>query len=751
MSTRGTQTNPARLPGEPSSGVYNSSAPTLNNGDQTSLQLDVNGNLKVTGGGGGGGNASVAPTGATVPADATFVGAEDTDTGNLVGLTSTEGALNTNADIFSTFIGTAAATWTSATSLNTALDSTAEGSAASFTLVQTGTLSTGAVTFEQTADGNNWAPILLIDNTTNIQVAGYTFISGVNRTFSTGFSTLAVRARLSTAITGSGSVLITQDTYAIAAEQQTAVELTDGTNIIGTSTHPVRIDPTGTTLQPVSGNINQTKTTPGYEAITDGTNGPAAVKAASTAPVATDPALVVVESPNSPLTPAQASTTSGQVGPLVQGAVTSVAPVYTASQTDPLSLCVTGALRVAPLQTATATDAATARVFSGFNGTDVCPGAVALFATTNSPATGSGWQGIRTPAVFKSAMVTGGIQSVWGPQGSKKARLMRYRLSAGEDCSYASANTPIFLDWVYAEPNNVFPVSGQPQSNSLFQLTHRVQIPTTALATNGVLWDSDWIDLGNGQTPQFTNQNWYIAMSVAQPTSAITPTWTIASNQWEALTMGFKSVGNLGGARLRQAAAFAASSGVVSTSGLTTASNSSIIVIVRTNNPAGGAPTTSIADNSGGGNVYTGLAAVTNASDGTHGSTLQMFYCLNMTTGYNGATMTVTTTGNVATAIEIEVIEVAGIVAIGTTSQSTGTGNSTSPASASYTPGEAGDYIIAAMGTAANLGAIPNTVSVGVARSGQFSGSGTMVFADNLGNGTLATGGICVVACGTEE
>ena len=30
------------------------------------------------------------------------------------------------------------------------------------------------------------------------------------------------------------------------------VEITDGTNILGTSTHPVRIDPTGTTVQPIS-------------------------------------------------------------------------------------------------------------------------------------------------------------------------------------------------------------------------------------------------------------------------------------------------------------------------------------------------------------------------------------------------------------------------------------------------------------------------------------------------------------------
>jgi hypothetical protein len=33
------------------------------------------------------------------------------------------------------------------------------------------------------------------------------------------------------------------------------VELTDGTNVLGTSSHPVRVDPTGTTTQPVSGTV----------------------------------------------------------------------------------------------------------------------------------------------------------------------------------------------------------------------------------------------------------------------------------------------------------------------------------------------------------------------------------------------------------------------------------------------------------------------------------------------------------------
>lgn len=72
---------------------------------------------------------------------------------------------------------------------------------------------------------------------------------------------------------------------------------------VGTSGAPVRVDPTGTTTQPVSGTITANQGTANTAAnawpqkVTDGTN-TAAVKAASTAAVATDPALVVAISPN---------------------------------------------------------------------------------------------------------------------------------------------------------------------------------------------------------------------------------------------------------------------------------------------------------------------------------------------------------------------------------------------------------------------------------------------------------------------
>lgn len=43
---------------------------------------------------------------------------------------------------------------------------------------------------------------------------------------------------------------------------------------------------------------------------------------------------------------AQGSTTAGEIGPLIQGAVTAAAPTYTTAQTNPLSLTLAGALRV---------------------------------------------------------------------------------------------------------------------------------------------------------------------------------------------------------------------------------------------------------------------------------------------------------------------------------------------------------------------------------------------------------------------
>jgi hypothetical protein len=100
----------------------------------------------------------------------------------------------------------------------------------------------------------------------------------------------------------------------------------------------------------------------GIVKIGDGTN-TATVKAASTAALATDTALVVAISPNSAGSVAQGSATSGQTGALIQGAVTTAAPAYTTAQTSPLSLDAAGNLRVIPLAvTATANGATASRI-----------------------------------------------------------------------------------------------------------------------------------------------------------------------------------------------------------------------------------------------------------------------------------------------------------------------------------------------------------------------------------------------------
>lgn len=69
------------------------------------------------------------------------------------------------------------------------------------------------------------------------------------------------------AVVDSGTVTANQGTAAALAGAW-PVEVTDGTNILGTSTHPLRIDPTGTTTQPVSGTVTTTPVTSSTAVIT---------------------------------------------------------------------------------------------------------------------------------------------------------------------------------------------------------------------------------------------------------------------------------------------------------------------------------------------------------------------------------------------------------------------------------------------------------------------------------------------------
>lgn len=114
---------------------------------------------------------------------------------------------------------------------------------------------------------------------------------------------------------------------------------------LGVSGAPLRVDPTGTTTQPISA-----------------ASLPLPTGAATLAEQQTQTtALQLID--NLPL--AQGATTSGQNGVLVQGAVTTAAPTYTTGNTNPISLQTDGSQRVAVTNTPAVTQSGTWTVQPG--------------------------------------------------------------------------------------------------------------------------------------------------------------------------------------------------------------------------------------------------------------------------------------------------------------------------------------------------------------------------------------------------
>jgi hypothetical protein len=132
---------------------------------------------------------------------------------------------------------------------------------------------------------------------------------GTNSSFGAPFPAAGTAAGFNDGTDMRGAKVFDADTgggteYVLGVELRKAAS--GGSVEAGTVSDPLRVDPTGATTQPVSGTVtaNQgTAAAPGGAwpvEITDGTN-VAAVKAASTPAVATDPALVVAISPNNPI------------------------------------------------------------------------------------------------------------------------------------------------------------------------------------------------------------------------------------------------------------------------------------------------------------------------------------------------------------------------------------------------------------------------------------------------------------------
>src|SRR6267142_1865680 len=161
------------------------------------------------------------------------------------------------------------------------------------------------------SDGTNLQQLLVESaSNRNLRIGIY---NGSNEVTVTGANALKVDGSAVTQnITGTGS----------AGSASSGVLSVQGI----ASMTPLKIDGTATT-QPVSGSVSAT------------------VSGSVTANIGTTNGLALDASISGILL-SQASTTSGQKGSLIQGAVTTSSPTYVTAQTNPLSLTTAGALRV---------------------------------------------------------------------------------------------------------------------------------------------------------------------------------------------------------------------------------------------------------------------------------------------------------------------------------------------------------------------------------------------------------------------
>lgn len=116
----------------------------------------------------------------------------------------------------------------------------------------------------------------------------------------------------------------------------------------------------------------------------------------------------------------------------------------------------------------------------------------AQYVVTGGPTTGANWNALRTPVVFKTAKATAtGTTAIWTPTLGKKFRLMRFKIIVTANSAQTTAGVVDF---------------DLQDSGTSLNVTHSVFIPATALTTNiSFGYESEWIDLGNGQLSAAAN------------------------------------------------------------------------------------------------------------------------------------------------------------------------------------------------------------------------------------------------------
>ena len=426
------------------------------------LQCDVNGNLLVsaTFSGSIGGNAAAGPTGAAVPASADFIGF------NVGGLLTGVSAANP-LPVSGTFTPAANA---------------------STNITQWNGVALGSPSAYGTSPGAVNVPGVNAFVTNSVAVTG-TFFQ----------ATQPVSGTVTSDIVGHAGAVLDGTAGTPSAGVLTVQGVSGGTAI------PVSFTPSGT--QVVTGNKTNNNAAPGATNI--GTLGAIANAAAPTwtegdqvslsEDLAGNLRVIQTSSPlptgasTSALQPtnaAQGSTTSGQTGTLMEGAVTTSSPGYTATQTDPMSLTTAGALRVAAILVNTPADnIASSGIFPSVSSSSaaayVNEGVYGGSFSGTANAALQGWSKMRTPTVFKTAQITSaagtGNTAVWTPGSGNKFRLLKAFVQISDNASVA-AGTVVSIQFIDSATN-------MPVVVDIF-------IPTTAVTTAVGTGLTTTIDLG---------------------------------------------------------------------------------------------------------------------------------------------------------------------------------------------------------------------------------------------------------------
>lgn len=145
---------------------------------------------------------------------------------------------------------------------------------------------------------------------------------------------------------------------------------------------------------------------------------------------------------------AQASTTSGQVGTLVQGAVTTADPAYTTAQTSPLSLTVGGGLRTFAKAYRDSTVTAQA------SGTSTAPSAAGVIVTV-TPGTAGIWEVVATVSISGVSVIAteSNNMGLYQTASAKLAPIIFAATTAGTPSPVSTA--PILLNLSGADTVNI--------------------------------------------------------------------------------------------------------------------------------------------------------------------------------------------------------------------------------------------------------------------------------------------------------